>query len=164
MQTDFVYAGIGSRETPTFILGYMTGLAMRLQKEGWWLSSGGAKGADTAFENGAGEHKTIYRPKHANPAALELAAKFHPAWDRCDQYAKELHARNGMIVLGVDLKTPVKFIACWTKAGLAGGGTGQALRIAKAYNIPVFNFAIDGAMDGLDQFIKTVGDINENAG
>lgn len=28
---------------------------------------------------------------------------------------------------------------CWTKNGSGQGGTGQALRIAKAYNIPIFD-------------------------
>lgn len=53
--------------------------------------------------------------------------------------AKKLQARNSHQVLGLDLNTPSDFIICWTKGGKGIGGTGQALRIAKAYNIPIFD-------------------------
>jgi hypothetical protein len=149
------YAGIGSRETPTLYIGYMAGIASRLKSLGWWLSSGHAIGADQAFESLAGDHKTIYTADTDIPeAAFELAAKFHPAWDACNDYAKRLHARNGMIVLGPNLNEPVSFIICWTKAGLVSGGTGQALRIADHYKIPVFNLAIEGMMDKIETFLE----------
>lgn len=153
-----IYAGIGSRKTPPQTIEFMTAFAFDLQRMGWWLSSGGAAGADTAFEVGAADQKMIYHAKDATPAALELAAKFHPAWHHCDDHARALHARNGMIVLGPQLDTPVQFVACWTQAGLAGGGTGQALRIAAAYDIPVFNFFDQGAVGALANFIKHQGE------
>jgi hypothetical protein len=34
-----------------------------------------------------------------------------------------------------------KFVVCWTPGGLLKGGTAQAMRIAHAYGIPVFNLA-----------------------
>jgi len=39
----------------------MTKIAQRMSEKGFVLRSGGAKGADEAFENGAGE-KEIYLP------------------------------------------------------------------------------------------------------
>lgn len=133
------YAGIGSRETPEAILSQMSAIAVWLQQEGFTLRSGGAEGADTAFARGAGTRKHIYRPRDATPEALELASRFHPAWHRCSDYAKRLHARNGFQVLGPDLQSPSLFVVCWTKDGKASGGTGQAIRIAEHYGIPVFN-------------------------
>ena len=47
------YAGIGSRETPDHVLETMASAAQYLGKEGFTLRSGGAKGADTAFDQGA---------------------------------------------------------------------------------------------------------------
>ena len=47
------YAGIGSRKTPNSILEEMTTLAKLLSNMGYTLNSGGAVGADTAFEQGA---------------------------------------------------------------------------------------------------------------
>lgn len=61
-----------------------------------------------------------------------------------------MHARNVLQILGQ--RTPFtlksKCVVCWTPDGADGsstetsiltGGTGQAIRIAKAYGVPVFN-------------------------
>ena len=42
-------------------------------------------------------------------------------------------------MLGLDLNTPSNFIICWTEDGKGQGGTGQALRIARDYDIPCFD-------------------------
>jgi len=70
--------------------------------------------------------------------AAEIAAAHHPAWHRCTLAARKIHARNVCIVLGGDLKTPSDFVICWTSTGRATGGTGQAIRIAGAFDIPVY--------------------------
>ena len=56
------YAGIGSRNTPENIQAIMTKLATKLESLGWVLRSGGADGADSAFELGVLSHqnKEIY--------------------------------------------------------------------------------------------------------
>lgn len=46
------YTGVGSRETPPHIRKLMTDIAYNLHKDGWTLRSGGAEGADQAFEEG----------------------------------------------------------------------------------------------------------------
>jgi len=140
------YTGIGSRETPADILALMTAIARRMAAEGHILRSGAADGADSAFEAGA-EAKDIYVPwigfnGHRSqllptPEAFEMAKEFHPAWHKCKRGAKALHARNCHQVLGHDLKTPSSKVICWTKDAAGGGGTGQALRIAKAWHIIV---------------------------
>jgi hypothetical protein len=48
-----IYAGIGSRETPEAALAYMFRIGREWGHKGWTLRSGGAKGADSAFEEGA---------------------------------------------------------------------------------------------------------------
>lgn len=140
------YAGIGSRETPFNILQTQTEIA-RYLAENFLLRSGHAKGADLAFENGAKLANGAMRIFTANDPIpqewFDCAAYFHPAWDRCSDYAKKLHARNCPIVLGEQLNDPVKFVCCWTKDGKATGGTGQAIRIADYYKIPVFNMRFD---------------------
>ena len=45
-----------------------------------------------------------------------------------------------MQVLGEDCNTPSSFVLCWTPNGKEIGGTSQALRIAKHYNIPIINW------------------------
>lgn len=140
-----IIAGIGSRETPPDVLQTLTYAGAALASQGHRGSSGGAKGADAAFEAGfrsAPHLLTSWRAQQSTPAALELASRYHPAWDRCSDYAKMLHARNGFIVLGGNLCTPVDAIICWTVGGQIKGGTGQALRIAADWQIPVFNLAV----------------------
>lgn len=147
------YAGIGSRGTPAAVQAYFFMLAGELGDAGWTLRSGGADGADASFERGlaAAHPREIFLPwkrfnGNSSPLftpsaeAFALAERFHPAWARCSPAARMLHARNMHQVLGADLNAPVEFIACWTPDGRGGGGTGQALRVARDRNIPVFDF------------------------
>mgnify|MGYP006307016045 CR=1 FL=1 len=133
------YAGIGSRKTPFEVLDKMKNMALALQNVDYILRSGGARGADSAFESGAGDKKEIFTADDATPEAMILTSKYHPNWNACKPYVKKLHARNAMIVLGKNLDKLVDFIICWTPGGTGSGGTGQALRIAKAYGIPIYD-------------------------
>ena len=56
----FYYTGVGGRETPPHVLNLMTRIAQGLAKVGGILRSGGARGADSAFEAGAGAAKDIF--------------------------------------------------------------------------------------------------------
>ena len=143
------YSGVGSRKTPPTIQDTMRRIAESLSGQGFTLRSGGADGADSAFEDGAGPAKEILVPwpnfngrSHGitppNPEhAMALAARHHPGWRNCGQAARTIHARNVCIVLGPDLATPSEFVICWTPDARASGGTGQAVRVARAYGIPV---------------------------
>lgn len=147
------YTGIGSRETPQEVLRSFMRIAKYLAKEGYTLRSGGADGADLAFEHGcymASGKMEIYLPwKEFNGSksnlvvsegkAFEIAAKYHPYWHNLKDGAKKLQARNSHQVLGLDLNTPSSFVICWTKGGKDIGGTAQAIRIARDYKIKVFN-------------------------
>ena len=166
-----IYAGIGSRETPQNVLEYMEQLAYDWAKEyEHTLRSGGARGADTAFEKGAirgggpleifytdrcrigysgnkdedyssniGQSNVeVYGPEIMEEA-MAHAKEFHPNWGACSPYAKKLHARNSLIMLGDRLNEPVDLVVCWTPGGFKKGGTAQALRIAEYMKISVFN-------------------------
>lgn len=146
------YTGVGSRNTPPEIGSLMWEIAKLLQKEGFILRSGGAKGADSFFEGGAGIDKQIFYAKDADQAAMAIAAQFHPAWGACSDYAKKLHGRNAFQVLGLQLSVPSEFLICWTPDGCkshatrtrATGGTGTAISIADAYGVPIYNLANEG--------------------
>lgn len=47
-----IYCGIGSRKAPKHVLDLMTKIGESFAKKGLLLRSGGAIGADTAFERG----------------------------------------------------------------------------------------------------------------
>lgn len=100
----------------------------------------------------------VLKSYNENPAPYKIAEKYHPQWSILKQGAQKLQARNSHQVLGLDLETPSNFIICWTKDGLGQGGTGQALRIAKDYNIPIFDCGkytdINECRKDLFEFIK----------
>lgn len=158
------YAGIGSRKTPIAVCALMQKLAFKLDKRGYICSTGGAIGADQAFMNGATNldlwlpfnNYNGYKSNRPLPTANEIAfaSRFHPNWDACSDTAKLMHARNGNIILGedVDDPNPVDFVVCWTPFGEIGGGTGQALKIAEHYKIPVFNLG-KGVADELKKLL-----------
>lgn len=151
------YTGVGSRSTPPVILEIMKNVAIKLAKEDWILRSGGAIGADTAFEEGvksANGKKEIYLANHANQEAINLASTIHPAWDKCSDYVKKLHARNCFQVLGYDLKTPSSFLICWTKDGKDVGGTRTAIVLARKNNIRILNLATQSDLEAICQYLS----------
>ena len=159
------YAGIGSRRTPLPVLEQMVQIAEQLAHEGWTLRSGGADGADSAFEEGcdiANGKKEIYLPWRGfngsdsplykvSGMAFEIARSFHPAWEKLSRGGRLLMARNCYQVLGADLNSPADFIICWTGPG---GGTTQALRIAKSRGIPAINMREMDWKERLDSILQ----------
>lgn len=155
------YTGIGSRSTPLIILDIFEKLGYIFAKSNLILRSGGADGADSAFELGCNVfkgNKEIYLPwKNFNNnnsklynipnEAFIIAKKIHPNWNNLKDSVKKLHARNICQILGYDLKSPSKFVICWTPEGKAIGGTATAINTAKIYGIPVFNLGLDNIND-----------------
>jgi hypothetical protein len=140
------YAGIGSRKAPPNVLTAMTAIAQQLHEMGYTLRSGGAKGSDKAFEAGT-ENKEIFQAADCTPEAIAIARQYHPAWHVLNEYARNLHGRNAMQILGRNLDSPVEFVVCWTPDGCTShatrsietGGTGTAISIASERGIPVYN-------------------------
>jgi hypothetical protein len=172
------YTGVGSRETPRNILSVMTALSTKLCRVGWTLRSGGAGGADNAFEVGTDHKKQIFIPwngfngySHNDTSCFSLdkiskqlvdianrdASKIHPAWDKCSRGAKSLHARNIFQVLGVDLCIPSSFLVCYAKEDNEGevyGGTRTAVMEARNNDIDVFNLYIPYHLERVMNYLK----------
>lgn len=168
-----IYTGVGARKTPWDVQAYMRAAAKRLAELGWTLRSGGANGADSAFEAGCDKGlgpKEIYLPWkgfNKNPSNLILndsstiikqetinvLGKEH--WNRLSQGAKNLHMRNVYQVLGVDLKTKSRFVLCWAPIidGRPQGGTATAIKLAQNHEIPVFNLFKEGEKDRFHNFM-----------
>ena len=165
-----VYAGIGSRKTPPEILEAMTELARELERAGWHLHSGGADGADTAFENGTSSGgRTVYLPwkgyndrngqdcitltNSEQTHSQGVVSKYHGAWQRCSRGARALHGRNHAIIHGLGHRAAdrrVDAVICWTPGGAAQGGTGTGMKMARTAGIPVLNLARVSAADALE--------------
>lgn len=165
-----IYAGVGSRETPGNTIIKMQRIATYLSKEyDAILRSGGAVGADSAFETGcdkvrgkkeifyAKEYQNKIKPsKEAWEEAERIASKIHPAWERCSEYAKKLHSRNCFQILGADLNSPVEFVVCYAKEDSNGnpqGGTRTAIMLARECNISVYNLFVPGRTEDLRKLV-----------
>jgi hypothetical protein len=152
------YTGIGSRKTPKVVGNLFSDIGKQLENKDYILRSGGADGADSYFEKFV-ENKEIYLPwKNFNhnksnlyyicDKAFEFAKYFHLNWNNLSRAAKLFQARNVYQILGHDLNNPKpsSFVVCWTPDGAEAkttsrtGGTGQGIRIALYYQIPIFNF------------------------
>lgn len=129
----------------------MTAVAVFLESEGYTLRSGGADGADAAFELGATTLKDIYLPwkgfnkndstlYEVGDDATALMRTIHPTPDKLRDSVARLHGRNCYQVLGVDLVTPSDFLLCWTTDAVRTGGTRTAIVLAERSKIPVLNF------------------------
>ena len=156
------YTGVGSRQTPQDVLKLMEDAAFKLASKEYILRSGAAKGADTAFEDGAKSYAEqvderltlgqIYIPWQSfttydeyykdwykvldrlpkKAEAYQIAYEVHPAWDKCSVGAKALHARNVFQVLGTHLNNPSSFLICWAKLDKHGNISGGT---ATAWNL-----------------------------
>lgn len=158
--------GIGSRETPQEVGKLIIDvICPRLIRDGYILRSGGADGADSYFEMGYIKYHgemDIYLPWKGfnnNPSnlyignsaldyqgALDIASKYHPRWNYLTDGARKLHTRNVFQILGRTLDNKSDVVICWTPDGCTTnkttkdtGGTGQAIRIAYDYGIPIKN-------------------------
>jgi len=149
------YAGVGSRKTPFEVCKRMRDYAVLLAKLGYVCRSGGARGADEAFRQGTPpQQMMIYLPEalynnHLDGIVVgdderlrQLAEQHHPNWGACDARTRQMHTRNVAQILG-HTTPPIlsDFVLCWTPGACGGGGTGQAIRIARAYGVPVYDLA-----------------------
>lgn len=156
------YAGVGSRKTPPDVLELMGKAARWLRRQGWTLRSGHASGADWAFEEGAADPgsmiflpwsgfgqraygsdpgrpvigKAVLTPEaellqyHAE--LVKLGIRRQGATSRA---VRLLHGRNWLQV------KDAKFVVCWAEEvnGEPQGGTATAVKLAEAWQVPVFN-------------------------
>jgi hypothetical protein len=156
------YTGIGSRTTPTIIADLMTEIGIYFGRHGIILRSGGAQGADSAFEQGCDSVnglKEIYLPSRTfmkrisgdntfyfgdsrvnTNLSYEVGKKVWNSrinkieWDRLKPFTKALMARNTLQILGANLSVPTNIVICWTIDGEATGGTGQAIHLVEMIN------------------------------
>lgn len=103
------YTGVGSRNTPEDVQQLMEAVADKLAREGYVLRSGGAYGADLAFQRGANKpfqrgqdiltHPPIvYLPWEGfnlqiqkNVLGQYIVVSYHPLRDKARQIVSEVH-------------------------------------------------------------------------
>jgi hypothetical protein len=157
-----IVTGIGSRDIDAIQFKICQNLATVFANKGWHLRSGGARGADSAWELGFSEsdRKTIYLPEpnfNGRPntgcykvpdgfgdvwfEAREIATRLHSRFDQLDEFAQNAHTRNVFQVLGDDLKSKADLVVvCAPPRGrTVKGGTATAFNLAKGLRITTFN-------------------------
>lgn len=153
----------------------MTKIAKKLEAKGWLLRSGGASGADMAFENGITDpiNKRIYLPwrgfGNGPPAgcgrviaselpgwrlAQKTVVNFHPNPERLSRGGVALMARNAMQILGDDIGSPADLVIAWTPGGRLEGGTAQALRLAANAAIPIKNLGVNAVAEAALKWVE----------
>lgn len=173
-----IYTGVGARSTPKEMLDIIQNVASVLGKQGWVLRSGGANGADSAFETGCDAvqgSKKIYIPwsgfnnyipdgmsvmtldQGNRDGAIDIIKDVHPAFNRLSRGALALHARNVYQVMGIYLDSPSQFLLCYAptdKDGVPTGGTRTAWVVAQMFGVPRFNLNNEQDYERITKFIK----------
>src|SRR5215217_6010795 len=104
------YTGIGSRKTPRSVMNEMTEIARVLEEHGYILRSGGAGGADSAFEKGVKVHENaeIFLPWEGfegrfidnkryfvwKPEAKKIIATIRKDFKTMGSRSRRFHTRN----------------------------------------------------------------------
>lgn len=104
------------------------------------------------------KHLATVRNKDLISETERIASEVHPAWDRCNEWARGMHSRNCHQILGYDLQSPVDAVICWTPDGKIQGGTATAIRIAMKYDIPVFNLGVsdkESVLNDIKNFLES---------
>ena len=103
-------------------------------------------------------HLAIVRNKDLISETERIASEVHPAWDRCNEWARGMHSRNCHQILGYDLQSPVDAVICWTPDGKIVGGTATALKLSMKYDIPVFNLGVpdkESVLNDIKNFLES---------
>lgn len=179
------YAGIGSRNITEVEEARIISIANILQLKGLTLYSGNANGSDIAFQKGSNGKCVIMLPwkgfnineydynknaidhiivnprnKEQHKEAYESVSKFHPKPESLTQASESFMARNFYQVNGFGKYPKVSIVICCAdpvnKKGNVKGGTGQAVRIALKWGIPVINLRDEGWFEKIKTYLNSL--------
>jgi hypothetical protein len=169
------YAGIGSRTITETEQKQIHKIAKSFAEKDYIVYSGNAEGADIAFQTGSQGKcvllvpwKNFNKDKYDHSKSLakfdvgdtvdgnSSTDKFHPNPKSLSQGGRRMMSRNWHQIVGYDQYPKVSFVMCCADQDENGifGGTGQACRIAKSMNIPIFNIRTLTWIDDLVKFLK----------
>lgn len=166
------YAGIGNKKTPENIINIIKIVAILLSHDKYVCATGACTGADQAFAEGTimangfvhlhvpwesyeigwrsklKGHIRTFVLKDDDVEAYNTVAIFHPAYHKLSPSVKALHARSYNIVKNAS------FMVCWTEDGQVTGGTGQAIKIATYFHLPIYNLGNEKTFNDMLTAIK----------
>ena len=166
------YACLGNKEAPQEVIDHMVRLVQDLDREGWTLRTSGGEGPEERIEIET-ERKEIHLPwakfnnreskfcrndKNAN----DIVSSFHPTFGSLKPAVQAIVARQAHVILGKDLRSPVRFLICWSEDGAEDGKTksiktgymSMPIAIAHSLSIPIFNLKNPDALQRLKNYLN----------
>lgn len=169
------YAAVGDQTCPSRYYDIITKITRYFESDGYVVRTRGSKGFDEVVDESV-ERKELFVPWRGfegrttntyNPSqdVFDKAAEFHPRWYKLNNRVRRIMASATACVLGPDLKSRSEFVICWTPDAEQGGGTGQSIRVASYYGIPVFDLAgmpYDELKNGVDNYLEKLSESNRD--
>lgn len=166
------YAAISNENAPANVIEQFKSIAIDMENRGYTMRTSGNKGVEEIIEVVA-QNKEIYIPwKKFNDresqyckvdkSAIDLVGTLHPSFQDLKDSVKAIIGRYAHVILGKDLKSPVRCVVCWTEDGVESakdktaktGYCGTPIQIASNARIPVFNLKNDNAIYRLKNFME----------
>ena len=177
------YACVTDGKTPDDILEKIGTIAMRLSELGYTARLNGNKPATNyvsrnsiereiylpwnKFEAEQGGEKLESKFCKVTDAAIDLMEEHYTPrngkdWATISLGVKKIISRDAHMILGNDLRSPVKFLITWTMDGAEkkqdltpkAWFCGPVISLAVASRIPVFNLKNPNTADRLNQFLE----------
>ena len=167
------YAATGNKDMPESFKPMIQRIGRNLQEAGLILRTGGMEGLEDVIEKSATKLE-VHLPfkdfdgkqskfTYTSDFVKGIAKMFHTSFDTLKPVVQTFLAKNVRLVLGKDGKSPALFLVVWTEDGaettaektFKTGNSGNAIEIANAIKIPVFNLARPDAEQRIYEFVAT---------
>ena len=94
--------------------------------------------------------------------ASMLAKQFNKSFGNLQPAVKAMLIRNVFTIFGLDLKSHIKFMICWTPDGaespkqftMKTGFTNSLISMASLLKVPIFNLQKDNAESRIDEYVS----------
>jgi hypothetical protein len=165
------YAATGNKDMPESFKPMIQRIGRNLQEAGLILRTGGMEGLEDVIEKSATKLE-VHLPfkdfdgkqskfTYTSDFVKGIAKMFHTSFDTLKPVVQTFLAKNVRLVLGKDGKSPALFLLVWTEDGaettaektFKTGNSGNAIEIANAIKIPVFNLARPDAEQRIYEFV-----------
>lgn len=166
------YAALSNKNAPEEVVETMRRLVHKLNDEGYTLRTAGNEGPEESLEAQT-EQKEVHIPwkgfnnresrfNRNDNNAIEIVQAFHPTFASLKPAVQAIIARSAHVILGKDLRSPVRFLVCWSEDGLENakdrsiksGYMGMPVAVANSLSIPVFNLKNADATTRLRNFLN----------
>ena len=165
------YAAISNDNAPSHVVEQFKKIAMDMETRGYTMRTSGNKGVEEIIESlvsnkevhvawkGFNQRETQFT--RVDKAAIELVGTLHPAFNDLKDSVKTIIARYAHVILGKDLKSPVRCVVCWTEDGAESakevtsrtGVVGHVIILCQSLSIPIHNLVRDNVLIRIEKLL-----------